>query len=152
MALNELIPKSTKSNIVANIDRILQPATDFIRGNPLVSTAAIGLGTTGLVAGAATLARRKKTSTKKKKSKTKKKRTTRGRSRDIKFISRQKHEIKRRRKRKAKVYKRKGKYYKYPTRKTKKRTGGVYYTKNGQPYKIMASGKARFIKGKRRKK
>jgi hypothetical protein len=29
---------------------------------------------------------------------------------------------------------------------------GVKYTKNGQPYIILASGKARFIKGKRRVK
>lgn len=28
---------------------------------------------------------------------------------------------------------------------------GVHYTKNGQPYIILASGKAKFIKGRRRK-
>jgi len=37
-----------------------------------------------------------------------------------------------------------------PTRKTKRKTkkivGKIYHTKNGQPYKILASGKARFIK------
>lgn len=32
----------------------------------------------------------------------------------------------------------------------KKHKRGVKYTKNGQPYIILASGKARFIKGKRR--
>ena len=32
-----------------------------------------------------------------------------------------------------------------------RRKGKVKYTKNGQPYIILASGKARFIKGKRRK-
>lgn len=31
------------------------------------------------------------------------------------------------------------------------RKGGVRYTKNGQPYIILKSGKARFIKGKRSK-
>lgn len=31
------------------------------------------------------------------------------------------------------------------------RRGGVKYTKNGQPYIIMKSGKARFIKGRRHK-
>jgi len=37
-------------------------------------------------------------------------------------------------------------------KKTKKRTGKIYYArKTGQPYKILASGKAKFIKGKRRK-
>lgn len=29
--------------------------------------------------------------------------------------------------------------------------GGIRYTKNGQPYKILANGRARFIKGRRRK-
>jgi len=37
-----------------------------------------------------------------------------------------------------------------PKRKTKtkkkKIVGKIYYTKNGQPYKILASGKARFLK------
>jgi len=38
-------------------------------------------------------------------------------------------------------------------RNTRTSTGnrGVKYTKNGQPYKILANGRARFIKGKRRK-
>ena len=31
-------------------------------------------------------------------------------------------------------------------RKTKKIVGETYHTKNGQPYKILASGKARFVK------
>lgn len=29
--------------------------------------------------------------------------------------------------------------------------GGIKYTKNGQPYRIMANGRARFIKGRRKK-
>lgn len=40
----------------------------------------------------------------------------------------------------------------YRKRKKSKSRKGVKYTKNGQPYIILASGKARFIKGKRRKK
>jgi len=39
---------------------------------------------------------------------------------------------------------------KLPNRKTKRKTkkivGKIYYTKKGQPYKILASGKARFVK------
>ncbi|GAG57375.1 unnamed protein product, partial [marine sediment metagenome] len=31
---------------------------------------------------------------------------------------------------------------------SKKRVGKTYYTKKGQPYKILRSGKARFIKKK----
>lgn len=42
----------------------------------------------------------------------------------------------------------------YGTAKQYKRKGGksVKYTKNGQPYIILASGKARFVKGRRRKR
>ena len=36
-------------------------------------------------------------------------------------------------------------------KRSKRSSGGVKYTKNGQPYKILANGRARFIKGKRRK-
>jgi len=60
VVLQELIPKSIRSAILVNIERITQPITDFIRGNPIVSTAAIGIGTTGLIAGATTLVRRRK--------------------------------------------------------------------------------------------
>ncbi|MBA7684112.1 hypothetical protein ES703_92502 [subsurface metagenome] len=67
-------------------------------------------------------------------------RTKKGRARDWRFISKQKHEKayqKRRKKLGKKTY---GRKYK-----TKKRAG-IHYTKKGQPYKILASGKARFIK------
>ena len=33
-----------------------------------------------------------------------------------------------------------------PKRKTKKIVGKTYHTKNGQPYKILSTGKARFVK------
>lgn len=35
--------------------------------------------------------------------------------------------------------------------KARKKTG-IHYTKKGQPYKILANGRARFIKGKRKKR
>lgn len=35
---------------------------------------------------------------------------------------------------------------------SKKSRRGVHYTKNGQPYILLSSGKAKFIKGKRRKR
>jgi len=69
----------------------------------------------------------------------------RGRARDRKYVSRQKHERNYKRKTPGKRYKTKH------SRKSKSRKG-VKYTKNGQPYIILASGKARFIKGKRRAK
>lgn len=65
---------------MANVERILQPTTDFIRGNPIVSTAAVGAGVTGLVAGAAVIRRRSK-KTKKKKAKKTTKRSTKKRTR-----------------------------------------------------------------------
>jgi len=74
--------------------------------------------------------------------------TRKGRSRDRKFKSKQKHEQRYKRKRKFKVYKSR----KSKKRKSSTRSKGVKYTKNGQPYIILASGKARFIKGKRRAK
>jgi hypothetical protein len=62
------------------------------------------------------------------------------------FRSKQKHEQRYKRKRKFKVYKSK-------SRRTRaSNTGKIKYTKNGQPYKILANGRARFIKGKRRAK
>lgn len=73
-----------------------------------------------------------------------KKKSSRGRSRDRKFISKQRHEkayVKKHGSRGRKRYKSK------PSRR-----GKVYYArKTGQPYIILASGKAKFIKGKRRK-
>lgn len=46
--------------ILTALDRITQPVTDFIRGNVLVSTAALGIGTTGLVLGAIAVRKRRK--------------------------------------------------------------------------------------------
>lgn len=107
-----------------------------------LATAAVGAVAVGAgIAGGLAVAK----SRKKRKAKTKK-----GRARDRKYRSKQKHELAyvRRKKRAGKKITRPA----YKTRKSKKRVGKVYYTKNGQPYKILASGKARFIKGKRRTK
>lgn len=60
MVLEQLIPKARQTAIIAQIERITQPVTDFIRGNPIVSTAAIGIGTTGLITGISAITRRKK--------------------------------------------------------------------------------------------
>jgi hypothetical protein len=65
------------------------------------------------------------------------------------FKSKQKHERRYKRKRKYKIYGKKG--YQHPKRKHSKMKKGIHYTKNGQPYKILSSGKARFIKRKGRK-
>lgn len=59
MVLENLTLKNARSTFLTNIERITQPVTDFIRGNPIVSTAAIGAGTTGLIAAVAVVRRRK---------------------------------------------------------------------------------------------
>lgn len=71
--LQQAIPKIRAIPIVANIERILQPVTDFIRGNPIVSTAIVGAGTTGLVAAVAVVRRARKPSKKRRKKAKKKK-------------------------------------------------------------------------------
>lgn len=91
--LSALIPKIRGSPIVANIERILQPVTDFIRGNPIVSTAIVGAGTTGLVAAAAVIRRPSRSTKKKTKKKTtrkssKKRRTSKRKKRGKKRIIR----------------------------------------------------------------
>lgn len=102
-----------------------------------IGTIAIGAGVAAVgagVLGAALIGsnRKKKASTK------------RGRARDRKYVSKQKHE---------RNYKRKTPGKRYKSRKSKRTSRkGIKYTKNGQPYIILASGKARFIKGKRRNK
>lgn len=82
----------------------------------------------------------------KSKKKSSKKRKGKG-NRDRIFKSKQKHERRYKRKRKYKVYGRKG--WINPKRKKSKSSRskkGVHYTKNGQPYILLRSGKARFIK------
>ena len=119
---------------------VAEDVKSFISEKPL-ATAAIGaavVGATALGTVAVVRARRKTR-------KVRKKKTKRGRKRDRLFKSKQKHERKYKRKRKYKKYGTKG-WIKPKKRTSKKRTGKTYYTKKGQPYKILASGKARFIK------
>jgi len=69
-----VFPKDKASELFNTLERIGQRATDFIRGNPLVSTAAIGIGTSGLIATVASVAkkrRKKKTTVKRKRSRKK---------------------------------------------------------------------------------
>jgi len=66
-----IFPKDKSSELVNTLERLSQRTTDFIRGNPLVSTAAVGIGVTGLVASATSIfkrRRKKKTSVRKRKS------------------------------------------------------------------------------------
>jgi len=108
----------------------LQDALDTLK-NPLVAGAAGAVLGAGLGAGAVGLV----SSRKKKRSK----RRSRARS---------KSRTKRRGKHKHRSSPR-GKFSRHTHRKVKNRKG-IHYTKKGQPYKILASGKARFIKKKKR--
>jgi len=71
MVVQDFIPKLRSFSIVANAERIFQSTTDFIRGNPIVSTASLGAGVTGLTITGATIRklRSKKKSRKRKSSK-----------------------------------------------------------------------------------
>lgn len=60
MVIEDLIPRIQNVPLFANVERIFQRTTDFIRGNLLVSTASIGAGITGLVAATAIIRKRKK--------------------------------------------------------------------------------------------
>ena len=79
MVLEQFIPKGTRSAILTQIERITQPVTDFIRGNPIVSTAAIGIGTTGLVTGIARVVRGRRKKKKVKRRKVRRRKVTRKR-------------------------------------------------------------------------
>jgi len=57
--VQQFFPKGRGSELLTEFERITQPVSDFIRGNPIVSTAAVGIGTTGLVAGVASFFRKR---------------------------------------------------------------------------------------------
>jgi len=122
-------------------------AQEFIRKNPVTSGVSVA---GGVLAGitAVQIVRKAKSKTSKAKAKRKKVVRKKGGSRDRKFISKEKHEqayIRRKRKAGKKITRTR---YKTKSAGKRKRVGKLYYTKKGQPYKIMASGKARFVKKK----
>lgn len=112
----------------------------IVEANPVgVAAGAAGLGVVAGLGTAAVVG-----AVKKRRNKRSKTRNSRKRSSRIKHTSRGwKQDRKRRSKQKWEVA--------YQKRKKKGRSG-VKYTKNGQPYIILSNGKARFIKGKRRKR
>lgn len=114
------------SDLILNFDRLRSSATDFIRGNP-ITAGIIGIGVpVGVVAiakiGRAIGARRKK----RRKAPTKRRRSTRRKT----TTTRRRSTTKRR---------------KFGLRKAV-RSKKILKTKNGQPYIILANGRARFIK------
>ena len=130
-----------------SLESVKNGVIETITNNPLAAVA-VAAGT-GLVVGSAAGAVVGAVTAKSSKRKTKK--TKKGHSRDRLFKSKQKHERKYKRKRKYKIYGKKG--YINPKKSKSKRRGTIHYAKKtGQPYIILASGQAKFIKGKRRKK
>lgn len=122
---------------------LIDNVTGIVKDNPLataVGAGVVGVGA-GVAIGAAIGARNKK---KTRKSSIKRKRikhTKRGWAQDRRrFNKRQKWEVAYRKRKK-----------KHGKSRSKQRRGKVYYArKTGQPYIILSSGKAKFIKGKRR--
>ena len=55
-----IFPKDKSSELVNVLERLGGRFTDFIRGNPIVSTAAIGIGVTGLTAAAITRVKKRR--------------------------------------------------------------------------------------------
>lgn len=110
--------------VIANVERILSPVTNFTRSNPLATGVILGIpsGAVGSsVVRKVTRSRKKKSKSTKSKSRSKRKRTKKAKSRN--------------------------------TRKSKKKTTKssrkkIKYTKTGQPYILLASGKSRFISKK----
>lgn len=105
-AISKLIPKIKGSPIFSSAERIFQPITDFIRGNPIVSTASVGAGVTGLVAGIAVVKRLRKKP--KKKAKRKKKRSPKKRKKKVRRRSKRACPKRRRRKTKRKIIRGRG--------------------------------------------
>ena len=70
MVFHSLIPKISKANIESSFERITQPVTDFIRGNPIVAGIVLGAG--GSLSTLAVASVIKRVVTRKKRKKTKK--------------------------------------------------------------------------------
>lgn len=140
----DLIQKVSKS-VVDSGSTIAGEATDFIRKHPVTSAVTVGGGVLAATQAIRIVKKKKstkaakKSSTKKSTGKRKITHTKRGWKQDRARRSKQKWEVAYQ-KRKKKLAK---------SKKNKKKPG-IYKTKTGQPYKILANGKARFIK--RRKK
>lgn len=114
---------------------ILNTLSDGVSGalsNPLISAGVgvVGGAVIGSVVTASIISSKRKKSSKRKSTKSRS-----GRARDRKFSSREKHEQR---------YKRKTPGKRYKTHKKSRK--GIHYTKKGQPYRILANGRARFVK------
>jgi len=73
VAFQSLIPKLRQTFERSNFERITQPITDFVRGNPIISGVSLGAGGSLATLAVAGVVRRAATRRKKKKSTTKRK-------------------------------------------------------------------------------
>lgn len=146
----DIIQKVTNaaSKLGDTMEQSVGTAAEFVRKNPVTSAATLG---GGLVAGGTAIqiirsrsktrvSSKKKAKSKAKRSKRKITHTKRGWKADRSRRSKQPWEVAYQRRKKHKSSKH-----------TKKKVGKVYYTRKGQPYKILSNGRARFIKGRRKK-
>lgn len=123
------------------LDTLTDGISEFAKDNAVgLAIGGAGLATGAVLGTAAIIGASKRRKSKRHKSRSVRKRgrrikhTKRGWAQDRRrFNKRQRWEVNYRKRRAAKRSKR-----------------GIRYTKNGQPYKIMANGRARFIKRKRR--
>lgn len=140
----DFVQKVTK-DATGRASELAGEAGEFVRKHPVSSAVTIGGGVLAAtqVVRIVKKSKKKKATKKKKKTTSKrapgKKRSKRSWQLDRARISKQKHEV---------AYQRRKKALKSKSKNKKK--PGIYKTKTGQPYKILASGKAKFIK--RRKK
>jgi hypothetical protein len=126
---------------LTNVKNLIGENTAAAVGIGVGSAAIIGAGVGAVVASKVRKKRSKKSSSKSSRKKHSRiKHTRRGWKQDRKRRSKQKWEV---------AYQKRKKKKKGSSR----RSGKVYYArKTGQPYILLRSGKAKFIKGKRRKK
>lgn len=118
-------------SIQDGISGLVDKAGELVSNNPAAAIgAAVGVGVIGGTVIGSVISNKKKASKSSKRSGKKIKHTSRGWAQDRKRRSKQKWEVAYQKRKKKSHLKRKGKHY----------------TKNGQPYIILASGKARFIK------
>ena len=143
----DIIQKVTNaaSKLGDTMEQSVGTAAEFVRKNPITSAATLG---GGLVAGGtaiqiirsrskARVSSKKKAKSKAKKSKRKITHTKRGWKADRSRRSKQSWEV---------AYQRRKKH-----KSSKKKVGKTYYTRKGQPYKILSNGRARFVKGRKKK-
>ncbi len=129
MVLKNLTSKF--QGVIPDAERLISRITGFIRGNPIISTGVLSATATGTALAVASQITKRKPK-KKPKSKKSKSKTRRRKSKRTKSSNG-------RRKRKRTTPRTAGKGKDTSTRR-------IRHTKNGQPYVILRSGKARFIK------